>query len=128
MFVRGFTLIEVLVALFVFSIGLLGVAGLQLQSKAALREAHERSTAMRHALDVLERMRAVTQDEVIFVVGYKAEQIESWVRAQYPNLKSHFVLQEEPLGQAHAVWLCRDFLQDDDELVLAFGDAIIDAM
>lgn len=76
---------------------------------------------------ILERMRAVTQDEVIFVVGYKAGQIERWVREQYPDLKSHFVLQEEPLGQAHAVWLCRDFLQGDDELVLAFGDAIIDA-
>lgn len=76
---------------------------------------------------ILERMRDVTQDEVIFVVGYKADQIEAWVRAQYPEMNSRFVLQEEPLGQAHAVWLCRDYLQDDDELVLAFGDAIIDA-
>lgn len=76
---------------------------------------------------ILERMRAVTHDQVIFVVGYKAEQIEEWVRAQYPQMDSHFVLQEEPLGQAHAVSLCRDFLEEDDEVVLAFGDAIIDA-
>ncbi|HZD11721.1 MAG TPA: sugar phosphate nucleotidyltransferase [Candidatus Binatia bacterium] len=76
---------------------------------------------------ILERMREVTQHQVIFVVGYKAEQIEAWVRAQYPEMDSHFVLQEEPLGQAHAVWLCRDYLQEDDDVVLAFGDAIIDA-
>ncbi len=76
---------------------------------------------------ILERMQAVTQDEVIFVVGYKAEQIETWVRRQYPDMNSRFVLQQEPLGQAHAVWLCRDYLQNDDQLVLAFGDAIVDA-
>ena len=76
---------------------------------------------------ILEKMSEVTRDQVIFVVGYKAEQIEEWVRAQYPQIDSHFVLQQEPLGQAHAVWLCRDYLQDDDEMVLAFGDAIIDA-
>jgi glucose-1-phosphate thymidylyltransferase len=36
------------------------------------------------------------------------------------------VIQEEALGQAHAVWLCRDYLDDEDVLV-AFGDAVIDA-
>ena len=76
---------------------------------------------------ILEHMSEVTNDQVIFVVGYKGDQIEEWVRAHYPQMDSHFVLQQEPLGQAHAVWLCRDYLQDDDELVLAFGDAIIDA-
>jgi glucose-1-phosphate thymidylyltransferase len=75
---------------------------------------------------ILERMRDVTQDKVIFVVGYKAAQIEAWVREQYPQMDSHFVLQEEALGQAHAVWLCRDMLREEDEVVVAFGDAIID--
>lgn len=76
---------------------------------------------------ILEQMSEVTGDEVIFVVGYKGRQIEQWVRETHPHLHSHFVVQEEALGQAHAVWLCRDYLQDDDELVLAFGDAIIEA-
>lgn len=76
---------------------------------------------------ILERMSDVTGDQVIFVVGYKAEQIKAWVRETYPEMDSHFVYQEEALGQAHAVWLCRDYLEGDDEMVLAFGDAIIDA-
>jgi glucose-1-phosphate thymidylyltransferase len=76
---------------------------------------------------ILNQMEALTYDDVIFVVGYKHEQIEEWIRQEYPQMKSHFVIQEQPLGQAHAVWLCREFLNDGDETVVAFGDGIIKA-
>jgi glucose-1-phosphate thymidylyltransferase len=76
---------------------------------------------------ILDQMDALTYDDVIFVVGYKHEQIEAWIRETYPQMKSHFVIQEDPLGQAHAVWLCRDFLQTGDETVIAFGDGIVKA-
>ena len=82
------------------------------------------NTVLGHILDL---MRDVTKDEVIFVVGYKGGQIEAWVRENYPHLDSHFVLQEEALGQAHAVWLCQDYLQDDEDVVLTFGDGVIEA-
>jgi glucose-1-phosphate thymidylyltransferase len=75
---------------------------------------------------ILEQLSDVTiAGPVIFVVGYKGDQIQAWVHEHYPHLDSHFVIQEEPLGQAHAVWLCRDYLEEDDEVLLAFGDAII---
>lgn len=82
------------------------------------------NTVLGHILD---QMAELTTEEVIFVVGYKGEQIKAWVREQYPHLDSHFVVQEEALGQAHAVWLCRDYLQDGEDVVLAFGDGIIEA-
>jgi glucose-1-phosphate thymidylyltransferase len=75
---------------------------------------------------LLELMSDITTEEVIFVVGYKHDQIEAWIRAKYPNLNAHFVIQEEALGQAHAIWMCRDFLDDGDVLV-AFGDGVVDA-
>jgi glucose-1-phosphate thymidylyltransferase len=81
------------------------------------------NTVVGHLLDL---MHEITTEEVVFVVGYKGEQIESWIRAHYGHLDTHFVFQEEPLGQAHAVWLCREFLQEG-EVVVAFGDGIIDA-
>lgn len=81
------------------------------------------NTVLGHILD---EMRDITTEEVIFVVGYKGDQIEGWVRRHYPHLNSHFVVQEQALGQAHAVWLCRDFL-DKGEVVIAFGDGIIQA-
>ncbi|MEX0899455.1 MAG: type IV pilus modification protein PilV [Gammaproteobacteria bacterium] len=55
---RGFTLIEVLVTLLIFSIGLLAVAGLQTISKKANYDALQRTTASLLASDIIERMRA----------------------------------------------------------------------
>ena len=56
--VRGFTLIEVLVALLVLSIGLLGIAGLQLSSVRDNHSAYLRTQASVLANDILDRMRA----------------------------------------------------------------------
>jgi glucose-1-phosphate thymidylyltransferase len=81
------------------------------------------NTVVGHILDLMEPL---TSDEVIFVVGYKGDQIEQWIRENYGHLNTHFVVQEEALGQAHAVWLCRDLL-GEDEVVVAFGDGIVSA-
>ena len=54
----GFTLIEILIALFVFAIGILTVAGLQIISKKSNFDAIQRTTATFLAYDIIERMRA----------------------------------------------------------------------
>jgi len=54
---RGFTLLEVMVALLIFGVGLLTVAALQSVSKRANYEALQRTTASFLAMDMLERMR-----------------------------------------------------------------------
>lgn len=54
---RGFSLLELLVALVVFSIGLLAVAGLQTVSKSANYEGLQRTTAAQIAQGLLEDMR-----------------------------------------------------------------------
>ncbi|MFP3979598.1 type IV pilus modification protein PilV [Marinobacter sp. KMM 10035] len=55
---RGFTLIEVMVAVLVLAIGLLGVAGVQLVSMQQTVNAAMRSEATMHAQTVAERLRA----------------------------------------------------------------------
>ncbi len=59
---RGTTLIETLVALLVLSIGLLGVAALQMTSLRNNRGAHLRSQAQVMAYDITDRMRANRQN------------------------------------------------------------------
>lgn len=54
----GFSLIEVLVALVILAIGLLGVAGMQNRSLSGNQGALYRSQAVLYANDILERMRA----------------------------------------------------------------------
>lgn len=55
---RGFSLIEVLVALLVLSIGLLGLAMLQVQGMQANSDAYFRTQATVLAYDLIDRMRA----------------------------------------------------------------------
>ena len=55
---RGFTLIESLVALLIMSIGLLGVAALQLASLQANHGAFQRTQATFLVHDIVDRMRA----------------------------------------------------------------------
>lgn len=54
----GFTLIEILVAVLVLSIGLLGLAGLQATALRNNTSASERSQATFLAYDIIDRMRA----------------------------------------------------------------------
>ncbi len=58
---HGFTMIEVLVAIFVLAIGLLGLAGLQTTSLKNNTSAYTRSQAQLLAYDMLDRMRSNRQ-------------------------------------------------------------------
>ncbi len=55
---RGFTMIEVLVALIILAIGLLGVAGVQALSLKQTANSNIRSLVTMYAYDLSERMRA----------------------------------------------------------------------
>jgi type IV pilus assembly protein PilV len=55
---RGFSLMEVLVALLVLAIGLLGLAALQAQGLRYNHDAYVRSQATSLAYDIIDRMRA----------------------------------------------------------------------
>lgn len=65
---RGFTLLEVLVAIVVLSIGLLGLAGLMASSLKNSHSAYQRTQATWLAYDALDRMRANRQ--VALAGGY----------------------------------------------------------
>lgn len=55
---RGFTLLEILIAVVILSIGLLGLAGLQTRSLQTNQSAMMRSLATVLAYDIVDRMRA----------------------------------------------------------------------
>ncbi len=57
-FQRGFSLLEVLVAMIVLSVGLLGVASLQGMSKAASYQSYQRTQATNLVVGIVERIRA----------------------------------------------------------------------
>lgn len=65
----GFTLIEVLIAVVIFSVGLLTVASLQVVARKANFEAVQRTTATHLAQGMLERMRANRRGLFTYVGG-----------------------------------------------------------
>ena len=69
----GFTLLEVLIALLVLSIGLLGLAALQTVGLRSNQMATMRTTAVQAAYDITDRMRAnpdgLTEDNQFYVIG-----------------------------------------------------------
>ena len=65
----GFTLIEVLVALFIFSVGLLGLAGMMGQSLRSNHDAYVRTQASILAYDMMDRMRADAGNVLLYQGG-----------------------------------------------------------
>ena len=62
--------------------------------------------------------------EYIFIVSPQYGQIEEYVKAHHPDKVVHFVVQEEMLGQSHALYQARDLLQGP--VLMAFSDTLID--
>ncbi|MBA57222.1 MAG: type IV pilus modification protein PilV [Pseudomonadales bacterium] len=60
---KGMSLIEVLVAILVFAVGIVGFAALQLKSVRQVEETYSRSQAMSIAHDFIERARANFSEE-----------------------------------------------------------------
>ena len=60
-----------------------------------------------HILDRFARMQDV--EDVVFIVGWLGDQIQDYVRANY-RFRDHYVEQTELKGQAHALYLAKEFL------------------
>ena len=54
--------------------------------------------ALDHVIDTLSSLPEELDIELINIVGYLGEQIEDYFSEHYPNMKSHFVVQENPQG------------------------------
>jgi len=64
--------------------------------------------------------------DFIFIIGYLGDKIEEYIKTNYPALKTSFVLQDPREGTGQAVWLSKDLISPDEELIIALGDTIFD--
>lgn len=74
---------------------------------------------------ILNDLEALGVEEIIFITGYLKENIEEYVRREYPQFRSHFVEQEVQNGTAGAVALAEPFI--DEDLLIIFVDTLFDA-
>ena len=64
--------------------------------------------------------------EFVFVIGYLGEKIKEFVEKTYPKLNVKFVTQDKREGLGHAVWMAKDLLDLNKELIIHLGDTIVD--
>ncbi|MCH8068008.1 MAG: nucleotidyltransferase family protein [Candidatus Marinimicrobia bacterium] len=77
-----------------------------------------------HVLDIFATVSDAEDTELVFIIGYLGEQIKNYMQVRHPEIKTHYIVQEEKRGQSHAIALAREFLQGPT--LVAFVDTIID--
>lgn len=75
---------------------------------------------------IIDQLLGAGVEEFVFIIGYLGEKIKEYVCTHYPSLKAEFVLQSDRLGSGHALWVAKDSFADAKEIVVFFGDTIID--
>lgn len=75
---------------------------------------------------IIDKLVAAGVVDFVFVIGYLGDKMQRFIEARYPQLRSEFVFQENREGSAHAVWMAREAIEDEEEIFIAFGDTIFD--
>ena len=76
---------------------------------------------------IVEQLIELGVEDFVFIIGYLGDKIREYIERTYPQLNTKFVTQDDRMGSAHAIWLARDHYVDAEEIIIFFGDAIIDA-
>lgn len=65
--------------------------------------------------------------DFLFIIGYLGNKIEEYIVNTYKDtINAEFVLQEPRIGSAHALWIAREFIKDEKELLIFLGDTIVE--
>jgi len=82
--------------------------------------------SLEHLMDMLKTLPDPANVEYVFIVGpYLGElQIPAFIKENYPNIKAHYVVQNEMKGQAHALWLGREHMHGP--LLMCFSDTLME--
>ncbi|MDX2306376.1 MAG: sugar phosphate nucleotidyltransferase [Microscillaceae bacterium] len=62
--------------------------------------------------------------DFVFVLGYLGDKIEDFITTRYKEINAEFVTQEPREGSAHAIWVCREYIRHEKEILIVLGDTI----
>ena len=78
-----------------------------------------------HLMDMFKTIPDPHNAEYIFIIGpFLGEQIPVYVKKNYPDVKAHYIVQEEMKGQSHTIWLARHLLTGPT--IVAFSDTLLE--
>lgn len=73
---------------------------------------------------ILDKFKPLDVDEAVFIVGWLRDQIQDYVAGNY-DFKAHYVVQSVLKGQAHALYLAREYLSGP--CIIVFVDTLFEA-
>lgn len=73
---------------------------------------------------IIKRITVLNIDEIIFVVDENGYQIQEFMEGKYPQIKTKYVFQKEKKGPAHAVYLTKEFFDENEDILIVFNDSI----
>lgn len=65
--------------------------------------------------------------EFVFIIGYMGDKIEKYITKNYPKIRASFVIQTSGKGTAHALWLAKELINENEDVLIVFGDTIFKA-
>jgi glucose-1-phosphate thymidylyltransferase len=88
--------------------------------KALVRLADKR--LLDHVLHTFQSLEKTFALEYIFIIGYLGEQIKKYMQESHPDKKVCYYVQEQLMGQSHAVYLAKDVISGP--ILLTYCDTI----
>lgn len=88
--------------------------------KALVRLANKR--LLDHVLNTFQVLEKTYTHEYIFIIGYLGEQIKEYMKVAHPDKNVTYFVQEQLLGQSHAVYLAKDAISGP--ILLSYCDTI----
>ena len=75
---------------------------------------------------IVDDLKRVGVSEFIFIVGYFGDKIVDYIKDNEPDISAEFVFQNNREGLGHALFLAKEHVNLNEEILIALGDSIIE--
>jgi glucose-1-phosphate thymidylyltransferase len=81
-------------------------------------------TVLDHVLDMVATAADLEDCQLAFIIGYLGDQVRSYMEQHYPDVEAYYYVQQEMLGQSHAIAMAREQL--NGPTMVLFSDTILE--
>jgi glucose-1-phosphate thymidylyltransferase len=75
---------------------------------------------------IIDQLLSIGVDDFVFIIGHLGDKLQMEIERAYPHLTKSFVVQIDRSGIAHAIWTGRAEFENEEQILIALGDTIID--
>jgi glucose-1-phosphate thymidylyltransferase len=76
---------------------------------------------------IIDKLKQSGIHDIVFIIGYMGDKIQRYVEHEHTDITATFVLQSDGLGTAHALWLAKEMIPENEAFLIIFGDTIVEA-